>query len=213
MAFEKAVGDLTVSYVFKRDRNYCECRIYIPNPRSFLTLGASNRGTKAPRQAWSINLIAALGFTGRRVVDEKSCRSERYFMAGSTNSFSMIGSQRVLSRLYAACITLLIASFAFQLSFHATRTSATVDEPVHILAGHRHWECGDFGINPEHPPLLKLLATMPLETRNFNSCEEFGNRHNLEHAWLVTSLPRSAVSPPRTSSGLLLRAGYHQTPD
>jgi len=201
MAFEKAVGDLTVSYVFKRDRNYCECRIYIPNPRSFLTPGASNRGTKAPRQAWSINLIAALGFTGRRVVDEKSCRSERYFMAGSTNSFSMIGSQRVLSRLYAACITLLIASFAFQLSFHATRTSATVDEPVHILAGHRHWECGDFGINPEHPPLLKLLATMPLETRNFNSCEEFGNRHNLEHAWLVTSLPRSAVSPPRTSSG------------
>jgi hypothetical protein len=59
----------------------------------------------------------------------------------------------------------LFAAFAFQLVLHAVRTSATVDEPVHILAGHRHWQCGDFGINPEHPPLLKLLATAPLEFR------------------------------------------------
>src|SRR5688500_20383717 len=128
MEFEKAVGDLTVSYVFKRDRNYCECRIYIPNPRSFLTPGASNRGTKAPREGWSINLIAALGFTGRRVVDEKSCRRERYFMAGSTNSFSMIGSQRDLSRLYVACITLLIASLASHLSLHSPSTIATLHQ-------------------------------------------------------------------------------------
>jgi hypothetical protein len=24
------------------------------------------------------------------------------------------------------------------------------------------WKHGDFGLNPEHPPLVKLLAAMPL---------------------------------------------------
>ena len=62
----------------------------------------------------------------------------------------------------------LFAAFAFQLVYHAVRASATVDEPFHILAGYRHWQCGDFGINPEHPPLLKLLATAPLKFRQLS---------------------------------------------
>src|SRR5215203_6079530 len=60
---------------------------------------------------------------------------------------------------------ILFFAFAFQLWYFAVRTSATVDEPAHILAGHRNWQCGDFGINPEHPPLLKLLAAAPLNFR------------------------------------------------
>lgn len=63
-------------------------------------------------------------------------------------------------------VVLLFGLFAFQLWFHATRTSATVDEPNHILAGYRHLQCGDFGINPEHPPLLKMLSAAPLMTRD-----------------------------------------------
>jgi hypothetical protein len=60
---------------------------------------------------------------------------------------------------------LLVAAFGYQLRYHATATSATVDEPNHILAAYRHLECGDFGINPEHPPLLKMLAAAPLMFR------------------------------------------------
>jgi hypothetical protein len=67
-----------------------------------------------------------------------------------------------VKKLYPAMVLLLFAVFIIQLWFHAVRTSVTLDEPVHILAGHRHWQCGDFGINPEHPPLLKLIATLPL---------------------------------------------------
>jgi hypothetical protein len=66
------------------------------------------------------------------------------------------------TRLFLALTAILFGAFAGQLVYHAVRTSATVDEPDHILAGHRHWQCGDFGINPEHPPLLKLLAAAPL---------------------------------------------------
>jgi hypothetical protein len=61
-------------------------------------------------------------------------------------------------KLYVPCLLLLFSAFAFQLWYHAVRTSATVDEPDHILAGYRHLQCGDFGINPEHPPLLKMLV-------------------------------------------------------
>src|SRR6187431_2655704 len=81
-------------------------------------------------------------------------------------------TQRVLQNgnnipVLVMAVSLLVA-FGVQLWFHATRTSATVDEPNHILAGHRHWQCGDFGINPEHPPLLKLLATAPLNFRQLS---------------------------------------------
>jgi tetratricopeptide (TPR) repeat protein len=67
--------------------------------------------------------------------------------------------------LFSALVVLLFGLFAFQLWFHARRTSATFDEPAHTVAGYRYWQCGDFGINPEHPPLLKLLATVSLNFR------------------------------------------------
>lgn len=68
--------------------------------------------------------------------------------------------------LFGVAVVLLFGLFAFQLWFHAERTSATTDEAPHILAGHRYWQCGDFGINPEHPPLLKLPATAPFVSKN-----------------------------------------------
>ena len=40
--------------------------------------------------------------------------------------------------------------------------SQTNDEGYHLMAGYRYWQCGDFGINPEHPPLLKFVASAPL---------------------------------------------------
>ncbi len=40
--------------------------------------------------------------------------------------------------------------------------SPTVDEPVHLLAGYSYLKWGDFRVNPEHPPLAKLWAALPL---------------------------------------------------
>ncbi|MGA8939347.1 MAG: glycosyltransferase family 39 protein [Acidobacteriaceae bacterium] len=46
---------------------------------------------------------------------------------------------------------------------HAIRTqSLTWDEDDHIFAGYESWTTHDFGLNPEHPPLVKQLATLPL---------------------------------------------------
>lgn len=38
----------------------------------------------------------------------------------------------------------------------------TWDEACHIFAGYSYWTRSDFGMNPEHPPLVKLLAALPL---------------------------------------------------
>jgi hypothetical protein len=49
-----------------------------------------------------------------------------------------------------------------QLALSVKQESQTWDEGNHIFAGYRSWTNSDFGLNPEHPPLVKLLATAPL---------------------------------------------------
>ena len=61
--------------------------------------------------------------------------------------------------LFAAA---LLALLAFLLITSVRQQSPTFDEPVHLFAGFEYWKTGDFGRNPEHPPLAKLLAAAPL---------------------------------------------------
>ena len=46
------------------------------------------------------------------------------------------------------------------------RESLTFDEDDHMYAGYMMWHAQDYGLNPEHPPLVKLLATIPLLGHN-----------------------------------------------
>ena len=49
-----------------------------------------------------------------------------------------------------------------QLALSVREQSQTFDEAYHLLAGYRYWQAQDFGINPEHPPLAKWVASLPL---------------------------------------------------
>ena len=60
----------------------------------------------------------------------------------------------------ALCLVLIVISL--QLFFSVRRSSQTWDEANHIYTGYRTWTHGDYGLNPEHPPLAKLLVTIPL---------------------------------------------------
>ena len=51
---------------------------------------------------------------------------------------------------------------AVQSLYIVHRESLTFDEGDHSFAGYMMWKTGDYGLNPEHPPLAKLLATAPL---------------------------------------------------
>ncbi len=58
------------------------------------------------------------------------------------------------------------------LLWHYIRANAPVfDEGEHIAAGYRYWQCGDYGINPEHPPLEKLIAAAPIRGWNIEQPE------------------------------------------
>ena len=42
--------------------------------------------------------------------------------------------------------------------------SATFDEAAHLPAGYTYLKLRDYRLNPEHPPLVKTLAALPLLT-------------------------------------------------
>jgi 4-amino-4-deoxy-L-arabinose transferase-like glycosyltransferase len=56
----------------------------------------------------------------------------------------------------------LIVIFMVQILAVVRREVITYDEGYHTYAGVRYWQCADFGVNPEHPPLAKFIAALPL---------------------------------------------------
>jgi 4-amino-4-deoxy-L-arabinose transferase-like glycosyltransferase len=56
----------------------------------------------------------------------------------------------------------LLAILVVQLALSVRSESITWDEDDHLYAGYRSWVNGDFGLNPEHPPMVKMLAALPL---------------------------------------------------
>jgi 4-amino-4-deoxy-L-arabinose transferase-like glycosyltransferase len=67
-------------------------------------------------------------------------------------------SPRITTFLAAA----LLAIMAILLVTSVRQQSQTFDESTHLFAGFEYWKHADFGRNPEHPPLVKLLASLPL---------------------------------------------------
>jgi hypothetical protein len=59
-------------------------------------------------------------------------------------------------------VAVLLAILFLQLAFSVHRNSITWDEDDHIYSGYMSWKHADFGLNPEHPPLVKLVAAIPL---------------------------------------------------
>jgi 4-amino-4-deoxy-L-arabinose transferase-like glycosyltransferase len=85
----------------------------------------------------------------------------------TTSHFGTAANTTVLRRVQVRWLSIplfvgLLSVFMLQLWLHTTRASATYDEPFHLLAGYRYLQCGDYGINPEHPPLPKILAALPI---------------------------------------------------
>ncbi|MBS1834142.1 MAG: phospholipid carrier-dependent glycosyltransferase, partial [Acidobacteria bacterium] len=61
-----------------------------------------------------------------------------------------------------AGIAVMLAVFATLLTQSVKMQSQTADESIHLFAGYQYWKHRDFGVNPEHPPLAKLVAAAPL---------------------------------------------------
>lgn len=65
------------------------------------------------------------------------------------------------SRYVAVAVIFLLLALIGQLAYSVSHESLSWDEGDHIFAGYMSWK-GDYGMNPEHPPLVKKVATLPL---------------------------------------------------
>jgi len=68
--------------------------------------------------------------------------------------------------LSVAAGLLLIGMFVGRADHFARSASQTFDEGAHLVAGLSYWRTGTFRINPEPPPLLKLLWVIPVALRS-----------------------------------------------
>ncbi|MGO8813966.1 MAG: glycosyltransferase family 39 protein [Terriglobia bacterium] len=77
------------------------------------------------------------------------------------NSFLSL-NQTARRLLVGTAIVALLCIYVVEVTSSSRDLSAIWDEPTHILAGYRYWQAGDYGLNPEHPPLAKLVGAFPL---------------------------------------------------
>src|SRR5258708_590536 len=77
----------------------------------------------------------------------------------------------------------LLAALVLQLSLSVSRESPTWDEGDHIFAGYWSLTHKDFGLNPEHPPVVKMLAAAPLLSMPLK-VPEVRNRFFMHEAFL-----------------------------
>ena len=63
---------------------------------------------------------------------------------------------------YRVAVLMMLVLVGAEIFLSNRQESPTWDEPNHLYAGYEYWKHADFGRNPEHPPLAKLVAASAL---------------------------------------------------
>ena len=100
---------------------------------------------------------------GRRIRKQSARSSRRQNQPAAFSNPSLAQLPHWFVRSFAA---LLLALFAGLSIWEMMGDSLTFDEHLHIPAGYAYWKNREFRLNPEHPPLVKLLGTAPLLAMN-----------------------------------------------
>lgn len=82
-----------------------------------------------------------------------------------------------------AAVIFLLLVLEFQLLYSVKHESLTFDEGDHIFAGYMSLKHHDFGLNPEHPPLVKMIAAVPLLPMHLHE-PQLQNRYFKTEAYL-----------------------------
>ena len=94
-------------------------------------------------------------------MSEDSLSPSRTAVGPEEASRAAMPKQKGLFILAALCLLCMLAAEEW---LSIGRLSMTFDEGAHLYAGYEHWTARDFGVNPEHPPLVKLVSALPLLT-------------------------------------------------
>lgn len=66
-------------------------------------------------------------------------------------------------RIRATVVLVVFSAVFLALAVNSfTRTSATWDEPQHLTTGYLALKAGDYRLDPEHPPFIRMWAALPL---------------------------------------------------
>src|SRR5258708_15824819 len=82
-----------------------------------------------------------------------------------------------------AGVIILLLVLESQLLYSVRQESLTWDEGDHIFAGYMSLKHHDFGLNPEHPPLVKMVAAIPLQSMHLRE-PQLQNRYFKTEAYL-----------------------------
>jgi hypothetical protein len=121
-------------------------------------------------------------------------------------------------RSIVAAVVVLLSIHAALLAYSATRHSPTLNEPGHLVAGLANWEFGRFELYRVNPPLVKMIAAMPVlavgyeadwtsyyDTPGarpiFSMSTDFMTANQERSLWLIT-LARWACLPISVTGGL-----------
>src|SRR6202790_5183367 len=74
----------------------------------------------------------------------------------------------VSTRLFLLLMILLVGGAVLRSAIATRLDGFTLDEPYHIAAGVSYIQRGDFRLNPEHPPLVKLWVGCLLSATGFH---------------------------------------------
>ena len=137
-----------------------------------------------------------------------------------TSTFAAVRSTVAVRKAEAICAVLLLL-MAANLFASISRKSITNDEVVHIPAGYYHLVAGEFQLNNEHPPLIKMWAALPLllvqpdeplapKTEEENFMERTWGFHerfwqtNLPRFQTISFWPRLMMIPITLALGVLI---------
>ncbi|QDT44277.1 Dolichyl-phosphate-mannose-protein mannosyltransferase [Gimesia alba] len=73
------------------------------------------------------------------------------------------------NRLAGLSVSFLLLVHAGMLAYSATKHSPTMLEPAFLVAGLHHWESGQFELFRVNPPLVRMLAALPVKAVGYES--------------------------------------------
>ncbi len=100
-----------------------------------------------------------------------------------SSTFSAMQSFFNKPQVTIAGVILLLLVLEGQLLYSVRQESLTWDEGDHIFAGYMSLKHHDFGLNPEHPPLVKMVAAVPLQSMHLRE-PQLQNRYFKTEAYL-----------------------------
>ncbi len=91
--------------------------------------------------------------------------------------------QKISLFFQKAALAFIVAFAASSMLSAARGDSAIFDETAHIVSGYDYVKNLDYRFNPEHPPLVKMLAGLPLAFEDLNFSKDSGYWTGVNEQW------------------------------